>query len=198
MKKTFLSLMLFILLSITLSAGQPGYASWYGGKFHGRKTANGETFDTYKYTAAHKTLPFDTVIKVTNLDNGKSTIVRINDRGPFVENRIIDLSFAAARDIGMIESGVARVNIEIVEGNGDKSTDYVYKIQIAAYSNISNVKKTVLRLEKEGMKPEIEKTASGIYRVVLSGIEKDDIEKFQGLLNKCGFHDYLLKKEIKL
>ena len=98
----------------------------------------------------------------------------------------------------MIESGVARVNIEIVEGNGEKSTDYVYKIQIAAYSNISNVKKTVLRLEKEGMKPEIEKTESGIYRVVLSGIEKDDIEKFQELLNKCGFHDYLLRKEIKL
>ncbi|MDX9800888.1 MAG: septal ring lytic transglycosylase RlpA family protein [Spirochaetia bacterium] len=198
MKKLFLPVIMIFIVSLSLSAGQSGYASWYGGKFHGRKTANGEVFDTYKYTAAHKTLPFDTVLKVINLDNGKSTIVRINDRGPFIENRIIDLSFAAAREIGMIESGVARVSIEIVEGNGEKAVDYVYKIQVAAYSIISNVEKTVLRLEKEGIKPVIEKTDSGIYRVVLSGIEKEDIERLQKLLYRCGFKDYLLKKEIKL
>lgn len=90
-----------------------GIASWYGPGFHGRKTANGERFDTYDYTAAHKTLPFNTLVKVTNLENGKSTIVRINDRGPYSSGRIIDLSYAAKQEIGM--SGLARVRLEIVQ-----------------------------------------------------------------------------------
>src|SRR5690606_3685928 len=81
-----------------------GTASWYGGKFHGRKTANGETYDMHGLTAAHRYLPFGTEVVVTNQNNGKSVVVRINDRGPFVGNRIIDLSQAAANQIGMINS----------------------------------------------------------------------------------------------
>ncbi len=91
-----------------------GIASWYGADFHGKKTANGETYNMYSYTAAHKTLPFNTYVKVTNLRNGRSTIVRINDRGPFVRNRIIDLSYSAARAIGMARAGTAPVLIETV------------------------------------------------------------------------------------
>jgi rare lipoprotein A len=91
-----------------------GEASYYGAEFHGRKTANGEVFDMYKKSAAHKTLPFNTILEVTNLDNQKSVIVRINDRGPFVKGRILDLSYAAAREINMIGSGVARVRIRIL------------------------------------------------------------------------------------
>lgn len=89
-----------------------GYASWYGGKFHGRKTASGETYDQDKMTAAHKTAPFGTLVRVTNLDNGKNTIVKINDRGPFVKGRIIDLSREAARRIGMLTTGTARVKLD--------------------------------------------------------------------------------------
>ncbi|KOY88080.1 hypothetical protein AD998_06225 [bacterium 336/3] len=93
---------------------QKGMASYYGGKFHGRKTASGETFDTYKLTAAHRTLKFGTKVKVTNLKNNKSVIVRINDRGPFAHARIIDVSQAAAQELGMMLSGTAKVQIEVV------------------------------------------------------------------------------------
>lgn len=91
-----------------------GSASWYGGKFHGRKTANGELFDMNQLTAAHKTLPFGTRVKVTNNRNGKSVIVRINDRGPYVKKRVIDLSRKAAQEVGMIKSGTAPVTVEIL------------------------------------------------------------------------------------
>lgn len=90
---------------------QEGMASWYGPGFQGRKTANGERFDTHEMTAAHKTLPFNTFLKVTNLDNGVSTVVRINDRGPFIKGRIIDLSNAAKNEIQM--GGLAQVRIEV-------------------------------------------------------------------------------------
>lgn len=91
-----------------------GVASYYGKDFHGRKTANGETFDMYGLTAAHKTLPLGTRVRVTNMANGKSVIVKINDRGPFVAGRILDLSFEAAKRLGMIASGTADVQITIL------------------------------------------------------------------------------------
>ncbi len=93
---------------------QVGVASWYGPDFHGKKTANGEVYNMYDYTAAHKFLPFGTYVRVQNLDNGRWVVVRINDRGPFVKDRIIDLSYAAARAIGMIGPGTARVRITVV------------------------------------------------------------------------------------
>jgi len=92
-----------------------GEASYYGPKFHGKKTANGEIFDMYKKSAAHRTLPFNTILEVTNLDNQKRVIVRVNDRGPFVKGRILDLSYEAAREIDMISSGVARVSVRILK-----------------------------------------------------------------------------------
>lgn len=91
-----------------------GVASYYGPGFHGRRTANGERFDMHAMTAAHRTLPFGTLVKVTNLSNGKSTVVRVNDRGPYVGNRVIDLSVAAAKEIGSTGSGTARVNLEVL------------------------------------------------------------------------------------
>ena len=89
-----------------------GIASWYGKDFHGRKTSNGETYDMYAMTAAHKTLPMNVHLKVTNLDNGRSTVVRVNDRGPFVKSRIIDLSYTAANELGVVGPGTAPVRIE--------------------------------------------------------------------------------------
>lgn len=91
-----------------------GKASWYGHPFHGRTTANGERYNMHLMTAAHKTLPFNAVVKVTNLVNGKTALVRINDRGPYIAGRNIDLSFAAAQELDMVEYGVAPVKLEII------------------------------------------------------------------------------------
>ncbi len=91
-----------------------GIASWYGGKFHGRKTASGELFDQHALTAAHKTLPLPVIAKVTNLANGRSVKVRINDRGPFAHDRLIDVSEAAARQLGFIDQGTAKVRVEVL------------------------------------------------------------------------------------
>ena len=91
-----------------------GMASWYGPGFHGNRTANGEWFNQYDLTAAHRYLPFGTWVRVTNLNNGRSVVVRINDRGPFTGGRVIDLSTAAAEAIGMINSGVAPVSVEVL------------------------------------------------------------------------------------
>jgi len=92
-----------------------GTASWYGTKFHGQPTANGEKYDLYGMSAAHKTLPLPSYVKVTNLDNGKAVVLRVNDRGPFYSDRIIDLSFAAAKKLGYAESGTARVKVEGID-----------------------------------------------------------------------------------
>lgn len=98
-------------------AGQvfTGKASYYGDKFHGRNTASGEVFDMNKYTAAHRTLMFGTLIKVTNLWNKRSVVVRVNDRGPFKSGRVLDLSKAAAKDLDMLAAGVVDVKIEVME-----------------------------------------------------------------------------------
>jgi len=93
---------------------QVGVASWYGKEFQGRPTASGERYDLHALTAAHRTLPFGTRVKVTNLENGRSVIVRINDRGPNQPGRLIDLSYAAARQIGLVANGTAKVRIEIL------------------------------------------------------------------------------------
>ncbi|EHQ51532.1 rare lipoprotein A [Ectothiorhodospira sp. PHS-1] len=89
-----------------------GVASWYGTKFHGRRTSSGEPYDMFAMTAAHTSLPLPTYVRVTNLENGRSVVVRVNDRGPFVDNRIIDLSYAAAHRIGMLDRGTARVEVK--------------------------------------------------------------------------------------
>jgi rare lipoprotein A len=93
---------------------QKGLASWYGPKFHGRTTASGERYNMFDMTAAHKTLPFGTKVKITNLENGRKVHVRINDRGPFVKGRIIDLSYAAAKELDITRSGVVKVKLEVV------------------------------------------------------------------------------------
>ena len=92
-----------------------GIASWYGGSFHGRPTATGEIYDMYAMTAAHKTLPLPTYVRVTNLNTGNRVVVRVNDRGPFVEGRVIDLSYVAALKLGIVEPGTARVEVRALD-----------------------------------------------------------------------------------
>ncbi len=94
---------------------ETGYASWYGKKFHGRKTSNGETYDMFAMTAAHKNLPIPSYVTVTNLENNRKVVVRVNDRGPFHDGRIIDLSYAAAKKLGFHEQGTAKVRVEYLE-----------------------------------------------------------------------------------
>lgn len=94
---------------------ETGEASWYGAKFHGRKTASGEVFDMHRVSAAHRTLPLFSVVRVVNLENNKELAVRINDRGPFVPGRLIDLSYAAAKELGMVKAGVVPVRVIVAE-----------------------------------------------------------------------------------
>jgi len=124
---------------------EEGNASWYGLPFHGRRASNGEVYDMHKFTAAHRTLPFDTVVRVTNLGNGKSTVVRITDRGPFVDNRIIDLSMAAAREIDSIGPGVVPVRLEILSSGIDPYSGF-FTVQIGAFRDRANAERLRQRL----------------------------------------------------
>jgi rare lipoprotein A len=125
---------------------EEGLASWYGVPYHGRKTSNGEVYDMHKMTAAHRTLPFDSVVRVVNTRNGRKTQVRINDRGPFVEGRIIDLSLAAAREIDMVASGTAPVRLELV--SGPHLTAGQFTVQVGAFREEANATRLRQRLER--------------------------------------------------
>ncbi len=142
---------------------EQGLASWYGAAFHGRPTASGEIYDMHKKTAAHKTLPLGTYVRVVNLMNGTETVVRVNDRGPFVKGRIIDLSYAAAREIDLIEPGILRVRVvplgkEIKrwsEGGREKvlvalpdPLRGVFSVQVAAFKNRSTAVQLARRLRQ--------------------------------------------------
>jgi len=116
-----------------------GVASWYGHPYHGRRAASGEIYDMNRLTAAHRTLPFGTHVRVRNIRNAKSVVVRINDRGPFVDNRMIDLSRAAARSIGMLRSGITPVELEIL-GQIDTSTGF-FAVQVGAFESPENAER---------------------------------------------------------
>ncbi len=128
-----------------------GQASWYGKKFHGHLTSNGEIYDMYSMSAAHKTLPLPSYVKVTNLDNGKTAIVRVNDRGPFHPGRIIDLSYAAAKKLGVLQTGTANVEIEVINTNKSttnkpKAIDHSYVIQVASSKQLQQLRTLVANL----------------------------------------------------
>ena len=133
--------------SIPVAPGytEEGQASWYGAPFHGRQASNGEIYDMHKLTAAHRTLPFETMVRVTNERNGKSTVVRITDRGPFVSNRIIDLSYAAAQEIESIGPGVVPVRIEVLSIAQDPEAGY-FTIQVGAFRDRANAERLRNRL----------------------------------------------------
>lgn len=181
-----------------------GIASWYGPNFHSKKTSNGEVYDMYGMTAAHKTLPMNTVVKVYNLDNNKSVIVRVNDRGPFVRGRIIDLSNKAAHDIDMVGRGTANVRVEVLGFNGkvantkEERDEEVslenYYLQIGAFSKLegANSIKRKFELILENRYDIIIKDSNNykdqLHRVWISGF-KSEAEardfKEQNNLNKA-------------
>jgi rare lipoprotein A len=124
---------------------EEGNASWYGAPFHGRRSSNGEIYDMHKMTAAHRTLPFDTVVRVTNTNNGKSAVVRITDRGPFVENRILDLSYAAAQEIEAIGAGVVPIRLDVISSNVDVTAGF-FTVQVGAFRDRANAERLRERL----------------------------------------------------
>lgn len=161
-----------------------GVASWYGHPYHGRKTSNGETYDMNAMTAAHKRLPFDTWLKVRNLANGKQTFVRINDRGPFVGRRIIDLSRASAAAINMVGTGTARVRLTVVRrpgrsrskpGEAKVTTQRQrgqFDLQVGVFASLENAKRMASRVQKQGLPTDI-RTSTGtgrtLYTVLAAG-----------------------------
>ena len=123
-----------------------GVASWYGPGFHGRKTANGETYDMHQLTAAHRTLPLGSVVQVRSLSNGRSVTVRVNDRGPFARNRILDLSQAGAQALGMIGTGTDQVEIRVVAYQGRAGAMGYLRVQVASFAEQANAQALTVRL----------------------------------------------------
>ena len=126
------------MTAVPLGYTEEGIASWYGHPYHGRPAADGEIYDMEKLVAAHRLMPFNTWVRVTNLQNGKTIDVRIIDRGPFVEGRIIDLSKAAARHIDLLGPGIGRVRVQVIAAPVDVPADDVYAVQVGAFSQKAN------------------------------------------------------------
>ena len=164
---------------------QQGQASWYGKKFHGHLTSNGEIYDMYSMSAAHKTLPIPSYVRVTNLDNQKTVVVRVNDRGPFHENRIIDLSYSAASKLDILASGVGNVNIEVI--TPDKPTnEYLldnlpqYAVQVLSSPYQERVQELADSLSKTlSMTSQVEKKQTQ-YRLLIGPFD-DQIKAWEAL-----------------
>ncbi|NIO49679.1 MAG: septal ring lytic transglycosylase RlpA family protein [Candidatus Aminicenantes bacterium] len=176
---------------------QKGLASWYGPDFQGKLTSNKEIYNMHALTAAHKTLPFGTYVRVTNLNNGKSTVVRINDRGPFVKGRIIDLSYAAAKKLSMDIAGVAPVKIEVLKKYSPKKSSQKFSVQVGSFSSKKNAKIFKKKLQKNHRNVYISKlkTPSGIYyRVRIKARSVKSAEKIAKKLMKQGFRANVLEE----
>jgi rare lipoprotein A len=167
-----------------------GVASWYGKKFHGRRTSNGETYDMYAMTAAHKTLPLPAYVRVRNLSNGKSVIVRVNDRGPFHDNRLIDLSYAAAAKLGILGTGTGIVELEGV-GAGEPPAAVTARapelpaaaapklyLQVGAFTSRDNAENLKERLARADLQPVniqlAQLDAATLYRVRIGPLDNVD------------------------
>lgn len=171
---------------------QKGIASWYGNKFHGRRTSSGEEYDMYAMTAAHKTLPIPAYVLVKNIDNGREAVVKVNDRGPFHQGRIIDLSYAAATKLGVAQAGTANVSIRVITSEADKNStrsktfvespvsegDKLY-VQVAAFSTEENALQHLGKLQGEGfndVRLHIEtKKGKALYRVRIGPLPSDNV-----------------------
>ncbi len=185
------ALLLLTAVFMAQAYEEEGVASWYGGKFHGRLTANGEIFNTHEFTAAHKQLPFNTIVKVTNLSNGKTVEVRINDRGPFVEGRIIDLSYAAAVELDMISTGTAPILLEV---ENMEALEVRFTIQVGAYRNLENATAMKRKLEENGFSPKASLNNKGITRIILADIPEAETMVYARKLEQLGIRNILIKQ----
>ena len=175
------------MTSVSENWSERGIASWYGPGFDGKRTTSGEVYDMEDMTAAHKRLPFGTRVQVENLDNGLRTEVRINDRGPFVDDRIIDLSRAAAREIEMLGPGTARVRISVVEMSAMLTCSMV---QVGAFGDSVNAEAMADSLRQRQLDVVVRQGADGLSRVFLGPY--DDLERaerardrYDGMVRPC-------------
>ena len=177
---------------------QTGLASWYGPQFHGKLTSSREVFNMYDLTAAHRTLPFGTKVIVTNLKNGKSVIVKINDRGPFVRGRIIDLSYAAAKMLDMVAQGVVPVRIEVLGQVPVESAHKNFIVQVGAFVFEKNARHLKQELEKKykGVYIALFKTSNQTYyRVRIRVASMEEAQKLAEELVKDGYSVFIIEKE---
>ena len=198
-------LVLAFMLPVAVNAAvvQEGEASYYSDKLHGNKTASGEIYDMNKLTAAHKKLPFNTIVEITNLTNQNKVIVRINDRGPFVKNRIIDLSYKAAKRLGMEKKGTSPVSIKIVKSLIHKRNitnypeDIKYVLQAGAFAEKSNAKRMKIKINI--IVPELKFDIyfkNGFYRVISERIgTRLKAEKYKKILTKNNVDVFIKKIE---
>ena len=175
---------------------ETGIASWYGRDFHGRKTASGEAFDMYGLSAAHRTLPLGAVVRVTNLDNFKSLQLKVNDRGPFAGNRVLEVSYAAARELGFAQQGTARVKIETFEAVPGKS---MFTVVAAIYSEEENA---LLLKDRLSRKFEVivivpfDSNAGKFYRVRVGSYHSEEkAELIAGKLKLEGLEPFVMRKD---
>jgi len=181
----------------TPTPDQEGLASYYAEPYNGRPTANGEIFDTYSgLTAAHRTLPFNTLVRVTNKSNGETVDVRINDRGPFVDGRVIDLSMAAARKIDMVRAGVVPVKLHIIRFSESVAStpgspaSGAFTVQVAAFSSMESAENLKKRLSGKFQDISVQKYSAAnttIYRVRVGN--EPDLESAQKLASQLRKHD---------
>lgn len=179
---------------------QEGTASWYGEKFHGHLTSNGEIYDMYAMSAAHKTLPLPTYVRVTNLSNNKSVVVRVNDRGPFHGNRIIDLSYVAAYKLDMHQTGTARVRVEALQPSPDNemlattppltdNTGPQFYIQVHASSDPERLKVEAKKLQDLYQVPATTEPKDGLYKLVLGPFAEPQTNSLLEQLRLQGYPD---------
>ena len=182
-------------LSSSVGYREKGIASWYGKKFHGRRTSSGETYNMYAMTAAHKTLPLPTYVEVTNLKNNRKVIVKVNDRGPFVDGRIIDLSYTAAKELDLIGPGTGSVLVEAITPWISTSTslskvDYNYLISTGVFSSRDNADRLTYKLKSSGFKKAHVRpknlSGSTMYQVLVGPYQSS--EKVGSVMEDLIFH----------
>lgn len=171
-----------------------GLASYYAEPYHGRKTASGEVFDTYQdLTAAHRTLPFNTLVRVTNKANGREVDVRINDRGPFIDGRVIDLSLRAAREIDMVRAGVTPVALRVLKLQTPPGEGFA--VQVGAFENLQAAEDLQQLLEKKYSRVSIQTVTDTrtVYRVRIAERNLDDANRIAAELRKEDFMPFILR-----
>lgn len=196
--------LLFLVLLVAVTSNlfsSPAIASWYTADKKNALTANGDVFDNNALTAAHKSLTFGSIVKVTYLD--KSIEVKINDRGPYVEGRDIDLTPRAAKEIGIYDKGVAVVDIEVISEPANPETKYIkgtetgwYTLQIGSYTNTKNAYEVYSAIKEAGLKPSVEIVSNNLLRISVKYIQSYKLESVMEKLSEIGITEPLVKGEL--
>ena len=164
-----------------------GIASWYGTKFHKKYTSSGDKYDMYQLTAAHKTLPLPTYVRVKNIENGESAVVKVNDRGPFHDNRVLDLSYAAARKLGVFKNGTAKVEVEAISVS---TAPAHYYLQAGAFSSMKNAKSLKTQLQEYSSMPVFVNKDYNSYLVRVGPfVNRENTLEFDNLLKSKGINN---------